>query len=141
MSINVGLDSIVKKEMGDMISAHSLDLVVIGGNEVLLKSSTYVMDVVADRNGVSVVYFDTMQKPVKGYNVFLFLANKRRGQLALTKSRPITNNFSEFVESETRALAGHLRKAGQDILIGSKDWMREYSWPTVHLGDDIAAMI
>jgi hypothetical protein len=116
MSINVGLDSIVKKEMGDMISAHSLDLVVIGGNEVLLKSSTYVMDVVADRNGVSVVYFDTMQKPVKGYNVFLFLANKRRGQLALTK-------------------------AGQDILIGSKDWMREYSWPTVHLGDDIAAMI
>lgn len=141
MSASIGLDSIVEKEMGDMISAHSLDLVAIDGNEVLLKSLTYVMDVIADRDGVSVVYFDTTQMPAKGYNVFLFLANKRRERLAFANDRPITNSYAEFVESETRALAGHLRKAGQDILAGSKDWLKSYSWPTVRLEDKIAGMI
>ena len=141
MSDSVGFDSIVEKEMGDIISTHSLVLVAMGGNEVLLKSSSYVLDIVADRDGVSIVYFDTTQKPAKGYNVFLFLANKRREQLSFAKNKPTVNSHTEFVEGETRALSGHLRKAGQDILAGSKDWIKGYSWPTVRLANEVAAMI
>jgi len=131
MNNNLGLAIIVKKVMDDIITSYSLTLFSKDDNEVQLKSSTYIMDVIANRDGVSIVYFDITQKPIKGYNVFLFLANKRREQLDFVKDKPITNSYAEFIESEIHALAGHLRKAGQDILSGSKDWIKAYSWPTV----------
>lgn len=141
MSSNANLISIVRKDMGDLISAYALKLVEVSSNEVLLRSLTYTIDVIADRDGVSVIYFDTTQKPAKGYNVFLFLVNKRRDQLAFSKSRQVTTGYAEFVESEVRSLAAHLRDAGQDILAGSKEWIQSYSWPAIRAASEIAVLI
>lgn len=141
MSTDIGLDAIIKHEMSDIISAYSIKLISVNANEVLLKSLTYTIDIVTDRDGVSIIYFDTDQKPVKGYNLFLFLANKRREKLTFSKSKPTTNSYIELIASETHALSTHLRNAAQDILGGSKDWIKEYSWPTIQLPPELAGMI
>jgi hypothetical protein len=133
--------SIVRKYMGDLISNHALTLVEVSSNEVLLRSLAYTIDIVADRDGVSVIYFDTAQKPAKGYNVFLFLVNKRRDQLALSNIKQVTTSYTDFVESEVGSLAAHLRHSGQDILSGSKEWIQGYSWPAITAPLEISALI
>lgn len=127
--------------MGDLVSAHELMIVEVSSSEVLLRSVTYTMAVVADRDGVSVIYFDTAQKPAKGYNIFKFLVNKRRDQLALSKSKREPTGYGDFVESEVRSLSAHLRGAGQDILAGSKEWIQSYSWPVIAAPSEISALI
>ena len=127
--------------MGGVISTYSLALVEVSENEVLLKSMTYSIDVIANRDGVSLMYFDTTQKPVNGYNLFLFLVNKRREALTFSAAKPQTTSHAEFLESELNCLAQHIENAGEDILQGSKDWIRGYSWPIVRPYGDIASLI
>jgi hypothetical protein len=87
------------------------------------------------------VYFDTSVNPIKGYNIFLYLVNKRRNLLTFSSGVPQAGSYAEFVEKEVASLAKHLRSAGQDILAGSRDWIESYSWPTVTPSGDIAALI
>ncbi|MGA7440502.1 MAG: hypothetical protein WBW32_20460 [Luteibacter sp.] len=131
----------MRKDMGDLISIYALDLVEVSSNEVLLRSSTYTIDVVADRDGVSFIYFDTTLTPVKGYNIFLFLVGKRRDKLAFAKSKQAAKSYSDFLESQVRSLSRHLHGAGQDILSGSKEWIQSYSWPAISAASEIADLI
>ncbi len=141
MSESLNFKKIVEKVMGGVISTYSLALVEVSENEVLLKSMTYSIDVVADRDGVSLMYFDTAQKPAKGYNLFLFLVNKRRDALTFLAAKAQTTSYAEFVESELNCLAQHIENAGKDILQGSKDWIRGYAWPIVRPYGDVASLI
>ncbi|WP_138918891.1 hypothetical protein [Nitrospirillum viridazoti] len=141
MNSNFSLEEIVKREMGDIITTYRLTIHAVGDSEVLLKSHEYTIDVVADRDGVSLVYFDKRNKPVKGYNIFRFLADKRRNQLDLAKTQPITHSYAEFIELQTRSLANHLRKAAQDILSGSSEWIKAYSWPALPPTSEIVSLI
>ena len=54
--------------MSDLISTYQWQLIEISDSEVLLKAGTYAIDVVADRDGVSMVYFDESSMPPKGYS-------------------------------------------------------------------------
>ena len=141
MNTKVNLKELVKNCMGDLIATNGLGVVEISDNEVLLKSNTYAIDVFADRDGVSLVYFDRLVKPVKGYNIFLFLINKRRNLLTFSAQKPQVSCYAEFVESEVRSLAQHMRDAGRDLLTDSKEWVKSYSWPTISLSESVAAMI
>ncbi|TWB41877.1 hypothetical protein [Nitrospirillum pindoramense] len=128
-------------EMGDIISAYKLTIYAISDREVLLKSREYAIDVIADRDGVSLVYFDKREKYIKGYNIFRFLVDKRRNKLDLAKNQPPTHSYAEFIELQTRSLANHLRKAAQDILSGSTEWIKAYSWPALPPASEIAPFI
>lgn len=127
--------------MGQLISENGMQVAEISKNEVLLRSSDYVLNIFADRDGVNVVYFDTDSRPHWGYNVFLFLYNKRRDSLVLPQTSFQPKDYSEFIEAELGALSNHLRTAGQDILRGSKDWIKSYSWPVVRASADVAAIL
>ena len=141
MNAQVNLKALVQKCMNDLIATNGLGLVEISDSEVLLKSDAYTIDIVADRDGVSMVYFDKSAGPVKGYNVFLFLINKRRNLLIFSAGKPQANSYAEFIETEISSLAQHLRNAGQDLLSGSKEWIKGYSWPIVSPSGSIAALI
>jgi len=141
MSDTLNLSALVKSAMADIISAHGLSLVEAANNEVILKSDLYALDVYADRDGVSMVYFDTASKPVVGYNVLLFLINRRRSSLTFSKSELESSNYAEFIQSGLNGLARHLRSAGGDILTGSKDWIKGYSWPPVRPTGVVAGLI
>lgn len=77
------------------------------------------------------VYFDKVSKPAKGYNILLYLINRRRDLLVFSESQTPAESYTEFIENQLASLARHLRTAGQDILSGARDWIKEYSWPTV----------
>jgi len=65
----------VQQTMADLIAAYELSVVEVSESEVLLKSKNYFIDIFADKEGVGLVYFDKMSRPVKGYNLFLYLVN------------------------------------------------------------------
>jgi len=139
--MNSDLKTLVQKNMSDLIVAHTLELIEVSENEVLLKSGTFAIDILADREGVNMMYFDTTQTPVNGYNIFLFLLNNRRDSLVFSKNEPQVTSYAEFVESRLISLTQHIRNAGKDILSGSKDWIKIYSWPVVHPRENLASMI
>lgn len=141
MNAQVNLKALVEKCMSDLIASNSLGLVEISDSEVVLKSSGFVIDIVADREGVSMVYFDKSVRPVKGYNISLFLINKRRNLLAFATSKQQANSYGEFIETEISSLAQHLRNGGQDLLAGSKEWIKSYSWPAIGPSGGIASLI
>jgi len=77
----------VQQTMADLIAAYELSVVEVSESEVLLKSQNYFIDIFAGKEGVGVVYFDKMSRPVKGYNLFLYLVNRRRGLLVFSESQ------------------------------------------------------
>ena len=129
--MSLRLDVMVQQTMADLIAAYELSVVEVSESEVLLKSKNYFIDIFADKEGVGLVYFDKMSRPVKGYNLFLYLVNRRRSLLVFSESQAQAENYAEFIEDQLVNLARHLRTAGQDILGGAKDWIEEYTWPTV----------
>ncbi len=127
--------------MASLIARYGLALVEVSDHEVLLKSATYAIDVTADRDGVSMVYFDTTAKPPKGYNVFLFLLHKRRNQLAPPAAVSNPTTYQELVECELNSLAQHVDRAGKDILEGSREWIKVYPWPVLQPDRHVASLI
>lgn len=87
------------------------------------------------------VYFDTRSKPPKGYNILLFLLNKRRDRLSFQTNLPEPTSRDDFIEGQLNGLIQHIRSAGQDILGGSAEWMKTYSWPTVQAQGSVATLI
>lgn len=139
--MNINLKNLINKHMGDMIPTHNFRLIEVQENEVLLKSTDYLIDIIADKDGVSTVYFDTSSSPPKGYNIFLFLINKRRNSLDFPTKKLQPQSYANFIESELRMLVQHLRSGGQDILSGSKDWIKTYSWPIIQADKNITSAI
>ncbi len=77
------------------------------------------------------VYFDAASKPIKGYNIELFLIHKRRELLVFSNHEQDYVSHGDLIVHKLDVLAQHLRNAGKDILLGSKDWIAGYSWLTV----------
>lgn len=141
MSETFSLLALVKEFMADIIDMHRLSVVEVSSSEVLLRADSYTLDVYADRDGVSIVYFDKTSKPLSGYNVLLFLINKRRSALTFSDVEPASNGYTNFIKNGLDVTAQHLRNAGEDILSGSKDWIRGYSWPRVRPAEGIAGLL
>lgn len=141
MSVALNLKSLIDKDMGDLIAKYALSVVKVGEEDVLLKASNFSIRVLADRDGVSMVYFDTAHRPIKGYNIFLFLMNKRRESLTFSSAKPEKSTYSKFIEDELVSLVRHLKSAGQDILEGSKDWITAYTWPSVSASESLAKLM
>lgn len=72
MSVALNLKSLIDKDMGDLLAKYALSAIKVSEEDVLLKASNFSIRVFADRDGVSMVYFDTAHRPIKGYNIFLF---------------------------------------------------------------------
>jgi hypothetical protein len=123
--MNPKLAAIVQQHMADLIEEYGLVAIEVDSDEVLLQSSSYVLDISADRDGVAIMYFDTSKRPLLGCNLFHFLAHHRRDQLVFAAKKPETHTYLEFVSSQLSYLARHLRSAGRDILGGSKAWLAD----------------
>lgn len=141
MNSQMKLQALVRRYMSDLITTYQWRLIEISDSEVLLKASTYAIDVVADRDGVSMVYFDESSTPPKGYNVFLYLMNKRRDLLVFTSPSQTGGSYSDFIEAQVESLTRHVSTAGRDILEGSKDWIRGYSWPAITPSGNVALLL
>lgn len=122
------LISVVRQEMGDLISAYNWDLIEFNNKEIFLKALKYTIYIMADRDGVSYTYFDTEKNPIIGYNLVRFFVGKRRDQLQSSEKEPEAASYAEFLKKGVGAIARGLRAAGRDILEGSKEWQREYRW-------------
>lgn len=131
----------VVDSMGAIIQAHGLALVSVSDDEVILKSGSYALDIFFDRDGVSVVYFDTTVSPAAGYNLLEFLVNRRPKLLAPEEQESSENYPSEFVKRRLDILSKHFQGAAQDILGGSKDWIKSYSWAVIRPDAGIASLI
>lgn len=127
--------------MMDIIDTHRLVVVEPSNREVLLKASTYTLDIWADREGVNVVYFDKSSKPLLGYNLILFLLQNRRNLLTFDSVGGESHDYESFITANVSAIARHLRAAGGDILSGSKEWIASYSWPKVKPPAEIAQLL
>lgn len=120
MNIQEGLKVLIQRNMDDLINANGLEIIEISDTEVLLKSETYTIDIFADREGINTLYFDKLAKPIKGYNILLFLIFKRHNFLTSPSQTPQIDNYSKFIEVE---LAGHvqgIRSGGLDIIAGER---------------------
>lgn len=135
------LQALVLRHMSDLIATYQWQLIEISDGEVLLKASTYAINVVADRDGVSMVYVDKTSTPAKGYNVFLYLMDKRQDLLVFTSPSQTDGSYSDFIEAQLESLARHVSTAGRDILEGSKDWIRGYSWPAITSSCNVALLL
>lgn len=120
------LAAIVRLCWANLISAYDLSVIEASTNNVLLKASTYAIDIMADRDDVNMIYLDTCEKPVKAYNLFLFLRGVRKDQLTFFAKEPTTTTHAEWLELHVGILGRHMNDAGQDILQGSKTWIRGY---------------
>lgn len=141
MSVALNLKSLIDKDMGDLLAKYALSAIKVSEEDVLLKASNFSIRVFADRDGVSMVYFDTAHRPIKGYNIFLFLMNKRRESLTFSSAKPEKSTYSKFIEDELVSLIRHLKSAGQDILEGSKDWITAYTWPSVSAPESLVKLM
>jgi hypothetical protein len=116
-------------------------MIGIGDNGALLQSVAYAIHVFVDRDGVSMIYFDTDDASMKGYNIFLFLFSNRHDRLIFSKQNEDDVGRNGFIEMQVQSLSSHLRSAGDDILSGCKIWISDYRSPIVHASPDVARLI
>lgn len=126
---------LLRSEVEDVFSevAKCYGLIFRGGNdgEVLLVAKSYVIGVSIDRDGVSFMYYDIAEN--KGYNLGLFLINKRRALLSFSSADRSDKPLPNYLRHNLDIFSRHLVDAGADILSGEKDWIRQYSWSPVNV--------
>lgn len=129
------MNSILKSEVEDVFSEiikqYGLIVKEVARNEVVLIAASYAIGISFDRDGVSFMYYDLSQK--KGFNLGLFLINKRRELLRFDSSDKSDRPLPEYLRHNLEVFARHLIGAGTDILKGDKDWIKQYSWPAVNV--------
>lgn len=139
--MGLNLKSLVDKHMGGLIAKYALLVVRVSDEIVILKAHNFSIRVLSNRDGVSMVYFDTSRRPVKGYNIFLYLLNKRRGLLTFEAMKPEASTCPQLIEDEFASLVRHVKSAGLDILEGSKSWIITYSWPPVEAPESLVELM
>jgi hypothetical protein len=120
----------VKSELASSLAEYGLTLARISTDRVLLRGSSYVLSFFVDREGVYLLYFDLATENRSGYNLYLFLFERRYRQLAEPRPRDPSEK-NDRVRLEVEALVRHLVTAGEDILSGGKEWIKEYQWPPI----------
>lgn len=124
-----------RRELADLALTHQLGMEVVHEHEILLRGESFVVSFSLDRDGVNCMYYDLQPSNPRGYNLGMFLMNKRRHLLnAAPKSTP-NRSMAEIATSELAAFKRHLISAGTDVLGGSKLWLSEYPWPSVEIPD------
>ncbi|MEA1649433.1 hypothetical protein UAJ10_10425 [Nitrospirillum sp. BR 11164] len=142
MFSDLDLVELVKAEMADFMVGHGLELAVIGRGEVLLRRADCAIKLIADRETIHVVYFDKRSEPVKGYNILLHLAHKRRDPVPYSAEwESPSQGYADHMKRVLRALTRLLDVEAKDILDGSMEWTRAYHWPTVIPDAETAALL
>jgi hypothetical protein len=138
---NLNLSNEIHDIFADVLAVNHAELVPVSNTEVLLKTAAYSLNIYVDHDGVSVIYFDKISNPIKGYNVILFLLNKRRSLLSFDKYANENAIYIDRLRSDIKSVARHLTQAGQDILEGKKEWLKEYSWQLVSPSKDVSLLM
>jgi len=126
-----------KSAFAGLAADFGLEYIPLDAETVIYKANSFLIEVTADRfDGMSLIYYDLNKNPPRGYNILLFLFDKRRNQLsfshaAATPGPSCKRNYADN-------LARHLGEAGRDILAGDKAWLSGYTWPTVEYRNKLA---
>lgn len=129
------LKSEVESAFSGIIKRYRLIIREITENEVALIAASYAIGISLNRDGLSFMYYDLTQK--KGFNLGLFLINKRRELLTFDSSDKSDRPLPEYLRHNLEAFVRHLTSAGTDILKGDKAWIKQYSWPTVNAASGV----
>lgn len=119
----------VENAFSEIIKRHGLIVKVINESEVHLVAKSYVIGVSIDRDGLSFMYYYIAEQKV--FNLGLFLINKRRALISFSSSDKSNRPLPEYLRHNLDVFSQHLMNAGDDILRGDRDWMKQYSWPPV----------
>jgi hypothetical protein len=119
----------VRSAFSEIIKNYDLSSVAIDGETVGLIHQRYMIYVSADRDGINYVYYDTEATPPVGYNLAIFLVNKRRDLLKFEIDDRSDRPLAEYLDYNLTIFSKHLISAAKDILVGDKKWILEYSWP------------
>lgn len=141
MRLSMDFNQLVREIMKDIISENSLVFINISSDEVLLKSKLYALNIFCDNDGVRIIYFDLLAAPIVGYNLIKFLINKREDFLPPVQEKPLTEVSDGFISHRLEVLAQYIRFAAQDIMVGSKEWTKNYPWPVLTPNPEILAVI
>jgi len=121
----------IEAAFSEIINQYGLVVKEITESEVVLMASPYVIGISVDRDGLSFMYYDLSLK--KGFNLGLFLINKRRNLLVFEGSDKSDRPLPEYLRYNLEVFARHLKNAGTDILRGEKAWIQQYSWPAINV--------
>jgi hypothetical protein len=128
---------IVEVAMADLLAQSHLLMRPISSREVVLCGQGFMLDLISDLDGVSLVYFDTTAVPPRGCDLLRYLVERRSGRLSSPASLPETSSYPEHVEREIRATARILRESGSDVLKGDKDWLRGWHGPFITMPSEL----
>lgn len=129
------LPDLVFQEMGSIIREYGLSCEGVTDHDVLLRHNLYVLRVSEDLDGLSIIYYDILGTEPVGYNVLLYLINRRRELLT-----SVVSEGTSQVVSQLRSIASDLQAAARDILAGEKAWMDDYRWPPIDPGSFRASL-
>lgn len=93
----------------------------------ILFNNKIALEVLYDRDGVKCIYYDLSSPNYRGYNLDVFLINKRRDKMSFEKyEHTLELGYLEFALNQ---LSENLNRAALDILAGDKSWIIQYHWP------------
>ena len=118
-----------------IISEYGLHVFAISDDEIGLSHPRYVITVSLDRDGFSYLIYEKSLR--LGYNLGLFLLNRRRNLLKFESDDRSNAPFDEYVRFNLGVFQRHLLGAAQDILSGDENWIAEYIWSPVNMPDGL----
>lgn len=122
-----------------VISKHGLKTAKLSGEAVVAYRSEYALVVMADRDGLSYVFYDKGTR--SGYNLGLFLYHKRRNILKFEIDDKSDQSWKGYVDFGLSAFERHLLSAAEDILNGEGGWIAGYSWPPVSMPAELIKLL
>lgn len=131
----------VKSAFSNLIDEYSFKVRKVDERSVVLVGSSYAIGILLDRDGLAYMYYDISQPTKKGYNLGLFLIQKRRGQLVFSSDDKSGRPLEEYLSHNLSTFANQLTSAGKDILRGEKAWLKSYHWPAVGVSDEVLAAL
>lgn len=131
----------VRLAFSDIVRKYNLRVKEVDQNCVVLISESFGIGILLDRDGLAFMYYDLRGQMKKGYNLGLFLIQKRRDQLTFASDDKSDKPLDEYLSHNLAVFSNHLMNAGQDILSGDKGWIRQYSWPSTSVCDEVLAVV
>ncbi|KGD60306.1 hypothetical protein T9A_02699 [Alcanivorax jadensis T9] len=131
----------VKSAFSNLIDEYSFKVREVDESSVVLVGSSYAIGVLLDRDGLAYMYYDISKPTKKGYNLGLFLIQKRRDLLVFGSDDKSDRGLEEYLSYNLSAFANQLTSAGKDILHGEKAWIKSYHWPAVTVSDKVLAVL
>lgn len=135
------LSDIVPKIFHEVSKEFNLEHLCLGATESLLLSPhKFAIGINLSRDGPIFTYWDLEPRSGRGFDILRYLITKRRDRLRFDGCSEYSG-YDRFARDNLVAFERHLRTGAQDILAGSKDWIREYPWPSVAVKPEILRAI